>query len=235
MSEINNSCFEGFSAKTFEFLMGLEINNSKIWFEENKSIYREYVVKPFQELVKALASHMLAIDPEFDIRADIGKTISRIYRDVRFSKDKSPYRSSVWITFKKMNRDWKLDPCFFFEITPSIYRYGMGFYTASKESIKRLRELIDEESNDFNELNSLYKSQNIFTLEGEKYKKVLDKSKSPEILEWYQRKNIYFMCTKKINEKLFDSELLDEIIRGFDIMKPFYEFLWKLKIEGEKI
>jgi uncharacterized protein (TIGR02453 family) len=233
--EIKNNNFNGFSPKTFEFLMGIELNNNKAWFEENKSAYREYVLKPFQELVNALGGHMTAIDPEFEIRADIGKTISRIYRDIRFSKDKSPYRSSVWITFKKMNRDWKLDPCFFFEITPSIYRYGMGFYLASKETLTRLRGLIDEGSDDFKEIKSLYDSQSIFTLEGEKYKKTLDKTKSPDILDWYQRKDIYFMCTKKINEKLFSSGLVDEITTCFDIMKPFYEFLWKLKIEGERI
>lgn len=221
--------FKGFSHKTFDFLMNLEFNNNKIWFEENKQSYKDYVVKPFQELINSLSSYMLSIDPLFDTRADIGKTISRIYRDVRFSKDKSPYRSSVWLTFKRASAEWKLEPCFFFEITPSIYRYGMGFFVIEKETILKLRELIDRNSDDFREILSKYSDQKIFTLSGEKYKKILDKSKAEEILNWYQRKEIYFMCEKKIAKNLFESRLVDDLKNDYDILRPFYEFLWKLK------
>lgn len=227
--------FTGFSTKTFDFLTNLEFNNNKAWFEENKQSYKDYVVKPFQQLISALADSMLSIDPAFDLRAEVGKTISRIYRDVRFSKDKSPYRSSVWLTFKRMTQDWKMDPCFFFEITPQIYRYGMGFYESPKGAILRLREMIDDASDDFNRMLSIYKSQDIFTLEGEKYKKMLDKTKTPEVADWYQRKSIYFMCTKKIDQKLFDQSLVETLKQDFETLKPFYEFLWKIKIEGQRL
>jgi len=229
MTKIISNEFNGFSPKTFDFLINLEFNNNKAWFEENKPIYLEYVVKPFKELIKALSEYMLSIDPEFDTRAEVSKTISRIYRDIRFSKDKSPYRSSVWLTFKRANRDWKLDPCFFFEITPSVCRYGMGFFVATKETIMRLREVIDEGSEDFKRIVDLYTGQKIYTLEGEKYKKILDKSKTAEELEWYQRKSIHFMCERKINEGIFTSKLAEDLKRDFEILRPFYEFLWKVK------
>lgn len=234
MDVIKRKAFDGFSPRTFEFLLELEFNNSKNWFEENKPRYKEFVLKPFQELVGELAGFMLKIDPSFETRSEVDKTISRIYRDVRFSKDKSPYRSSVWITFKRAYRDWKLDPCFFFEITPHLYRYGMGFYIASKETLQRLRELIDEDSDEFREIISLYKSQELFTLEGEVYKRPLDKTKIGDAFDWYQRKNIYFMCTKKIDSKLFEKGLADDIRICFELLKPFYAFLWKVKTEGEE-
>jgi uncharacterized protein (TIGR02453 family) len=221
--------FTGFSKMTFDFLMNIEFNNNKMWFEENKQNYKDYVVKPFQELIIALSSYMLSIDPAFDTRPEISKTISRIYRDVRFSKDKSPYRSSVWLTFKRLSSDWKLEPCFFFEITPSFYRYGMGFFVLEKETILKLRESIDKDREEFRKIFALYNSQNIFTLAGEKYKKILDKSKSEEILNWYQRKEIYFLCEKKLDKELFGSQLVETLKRDFDILKPFYEYLWKLK------
>jgi uncharacterized protein (TIGR02453 family) len=224
-----DNLFKGFSTKTFEFLMNLEFNNNKAWFEENKQTYKDEVVKPFQDLIKALLSYMLTIDPTFDTRADVGKTISRIYRDVRFSKDKKPYRSAVWLTFKRVSVDWKLEPCFFFEVTPSIYRYGMGFFIFSKEMILKLRELIDNDSEDFRNILALYLEQKIFTLQGEKYKKILDKGKSEEVLNWYQRKEIYFMCEKKIDKKLFETGLVEDLKKDFEVLRPFYEFLWKLK------
>lgn len=227
-SKVENK-FTGFSKETFNFLMELGFNNNKSWFEENKQTYKEHVVKPFQELIHSLSSYMLSVDPTFDTRADVGKTISRIYRDVRFSKDKSPYRNAVWLTFKRVSADWKLEPCFFFEITPSIYRYGMGFFILSKEVILKLRENIDRDSEEFREILDLYSKQNVFSLQGEKYKKILDKSKPEEILDWYQRKEIYFMCEKKIDKRLFESGLAEDLKQDFEVLRPFYEFLWKLK------
>lgn len=218
--------FTAFRPELIDFLIGIEFNNSKDWFEENRGNYMEYVKRPFLDLASGLSDFMLAIDQLFETRGE--KILSRIYRDVRFSKDKRPYRSSVWITFRRMDRDWKFDPCFFFEITPMVYRYGMGYYTASRETMANLRRLIENGDESFIKLKALYDSQKIFDLEGEKYKKILDKSKEPDILEWYQRKNIYFMCTKKIDRQLFSKELIEELKDGFTLLRPFYEFLWSI-------
>ena len=233
MDAKGNDIFKGFTPETFKFLLELEFNNSKPWFEENKPNYLNYVVEPFKQLVKELSNFMLEIDPGFETRAEVGKTISRIYRDVRFSKNKTPYKSSVWITFRRVGRDWVLDPCFFFEITPHLYRYGMGFYTTSKETLQRLRELIDDEDPAFLKANKLYRSQDVFAMEGERYKKLYAGLKPEELLEWYQKKNIYFMCTRKPEEKLFTSALADEIKQNFELLVPLYRFLWKIKSEGE--
>lgn len=146
---MNSNDFNGFSPRTPQFLMELQFNNNKPWFEENKQRYLSDVVEPFKAFVKDLTPFMLSVDPEFETRPDIGKTISRIYRDIRFSKEKTPYKTSVWITFRRVGRDWLYDPCFFFEITPDVYRYGMGFYTASKPTLERLRELVDCEDPEF--------------------------------------------------------------------------------------
>jgi uncharacterized protein (TIGR02453 family) len=228
-----DSVFSGFTPETFKFLLGLEFNNSKPWFEENKPDYLKYVVEPFKQLVKDLSGYMLAIDPGFETRPEISKTISRIYRDVRFSKDKTPYKSSVWITFRRVGRDWTFDPCFFFEITPHLYRYGMGFYTASKPTMDRLRELIDDHDPQFIKADKVYRKQDVFIMEGDRYKKLYNAEKPEDILEWYQRKNIYFMCTRKPEDKLFTKQIADDLKRDFELVLPLYKFLWKIKMEGE--
>lgn len=225
--------FNGFSHETFKFLMELEFNNCRQWFEENRQRYLQYVAEPFKLLVKELSSFMLSIDPGFETRAEIGKTISRIYRDVRFSKDKTPYRSSVWLTFRRVGRDWVEDPCFFFEITPQWYRFGMGFYTTSKKTLDRLRELIDDNDPGFANVKELYEQQNLFKLEGERYKRMYAGQKPEDILEWYQKKNIFFMRTNKIDEQVFDAGLVRFLKEGFESLVPFYRFLWRIKSEGE--
>lgn len=128
--------FEGFLPETLEFLGNLEANNNKVWFEMHKQEYQEHLLQPLQDLVVDLSGFILTIDPYFETTPAINKTISRIHRDTRFSRDKSPYRSTMWITFKRSRKDWKDAPAYFFEISPDSYRYGMGFYSASKGTVE---------------------------------------------------------------------------------------------------
>ncbi len=57
------------------------------------------------------------------VSPQINRTISRIYRDTRFSKDKSPYKTTMWVTFKRPVKEWQNAPAYFFEITLESYRY----------------------------------------------------------------------------------------------------------------
>lgn len=228
-----NETFMGFTPRTLQFLMELQFNNNKPWFEENRQRYQNDVVEPFKSLVRALTPFMLGIDQGFETRPDIGKTISRIYRDIRFSKEKTPYKTSVWITFRRAGRDWLYDPCFFFEITSELYRYGMGFYTATKPTLDRLRELIDDEDQEFMKLKELYEKQKLFVMEGDRYKKLYAGTLSEDLLNWYQRKNIYFMCTKSPDALLFSDGLEASVRDCFQMLIPFYSFLWRIKSEGE--
>ena len=106
--------FNGFPKRAVDFLRELRENNNKAWFEDHRGEYQEYLLKTLQNLCADLSEFMLTIDLHFEIRPAVGKTISRIYRDIRFSKDKSPFRSTMWITFKRQNNDWKDAPSYFF-------------------------------------------------------------------------------------------------------------------------
>jgi len=221
--------FNGFSQRTLNFLKNLRVNNNKAWFETRRGEYQEYLLNPLQDLVVDLTEFMLTIDPHFEIRPMVGKTISRIYRDTRFSKDKSPFKNTMWITFKKPNNDWKDAPAYFFEISPDSYRYGMGFYSASKETMDRLREMIVRKSKEFFKVFSLYSKQNAFVVEGEKYKRILNDNIPEEFQDWYQRKNLYLVCNRGIDNTLFSRKLLKDLESGFGLIATFYNFLWGLR------
>ncbi|MBI5748337.1 MAG: DUF2461 domain-containing protein, partial [Nitrospinae bacterium] len=216
--------FNGFSQKTLDFLRNLKANNNKTWFEANKKNYQKYLLEPLQNLVVYLGEFMLTIDPHFEIRPAVNKTISRIYRDTRFSKDKSPFRDTMWITFKRPNNDWKDAPAYFFEISPDSYRYGMGFYSASKETMDRLREMIVRKSKEFFKVVSLYSKQKVFVVEGEKYKRILNNNIPEEFQDWYQKKNLYLVCNRVIDDTLFSRKLLDDLESGFGLIAPFYHY-----------
>ncbi|MPM88088.1 hypothetical protein SDC9_135189 [bioreactor metagenome] len=219
--------FKGFSEDTIKYLKELNENNNKQWFEANRDRYKKVLYEPFEELVLNLGPFMLSIDPLLDVNPK--KTISRINRDVRFSKDKSPYRTNMWIAFKRTYQDWKAEPTYFFEICPDNYRYGMGFYNLPKEFMSKLRSMIDEGEKKFTKIHSLYMKQNIFKLEGEKYKRIINPDLPEELNEWYQRKELYFACSRKIDERLFTPLLVDDLIEGFEKIAPIYNFLLGLR------
>lgn len=220
--------FSGFTKETIQFLNDLGMNNRKEWFEANRTVYMEHVIRPMQQLVMDLSDTMVGIDPLIVTTPGVGKTISRINRDIRFSKDKSPYRNNVWITFKRPSSEWQDCPCFYFEIFPEAYRYGMGYYSASKETMDKLRAVIDNRPALFYEATSFYEEGQPFVVAGDKYKRILKPQYDEELLEWYQRKELYLVCNRGPDDRLFSEALTDDIAGGFKLIGEFYKFLVNL-------
>ena len=225
--------FNGFSPDTLKFLRRLKKNNNHEWFEAHRQNYQDYLLNPMRNLVAELCPFMLTIDQDFEITPAVNKTISRIFRDIRFTKDKSPFRANMWITFKRQIKDWKDAPAYYFEISPEFYRYGMGFFQASKDTMDRFRENIDNHPKEFRKAISFLSKQEIYALEGETYKRIRDKSKPEEIQTWYQKKNFYLAANQKISDRLFNRNLIDDLIRDFGLLAKFYAYLWKIKSGGE--
>ena len=218
--------FNGFSAETLKFLNNLKANNNKEWFETHKGEYQKYLLEPLQNLATDLSEGMLVIDPLLVVGS---KAVSRIYKDTRFSGNKNPYKTTMWLTFKRPRKNWMDAPAYFFEIAPSSYRYGMGFYSASPDTMCKFREVIDEKPEEFQKAISFYPKQKTFVIEGERYKKIFDKTKPIEIQDWYQRKNFYLVCNRKTDRELFSVRLVDDLLSGFRMIAPFYHYLLKLK------
>ncbi len=220
--------FTGFTQAGLNFLQDAWINNSKPWFEEHRAIYDNDLIKPFRLLVEQLTPEMLSIDEWFETRPAIGKTISRIHRDTRFSNDKSLYRSRLWLTFKRPNRDWKEAPAYFFEITPSSYQYGLGYYCFSKQTMDIFRQEILNDTNNFLDMTRCVKKP--FELVGESYKRPLIKEQDEKIATWYNRKNLAVMVTNNHVEDVLNEELPKKLAKGFKQLVPLYDYLMRVEM-----
>ncbi len=234
MTTKKQEIFTGFSPETLGFMRTLKANNHKTWFEAHKQDYQDYLLQPLRALVTDMGEFMLSIDPYFEVAPAINKTISRIHRDTRFSKDKSPYKSTMWVTFKRSRKTWQDAPAYFFELSVDSYRYGMGFYSASKDVMDKLRARIDEKPAEFLQAISFYPKQQVFTVAGEQYKRVLDPGRLSETQTWYQRKNLYLVCHRKTDDRLFSRELMEDLMGGFALIAPFYRYLWDIKSDQKK-
>ena len=168
------NAFSGFCPESIQFLVENRQRNSKPWFESHRNRYETLLLNPFRNLIRELTPVMLAIDPDFDLKPAINRTISRIYRDTRFSRDKSLFRDTMWLVIRRLGEDWKTTaPAFYSEISPSGYRYGMGFYEASRTVMDYIREAIDEKPQVFKKATAFLFQSDLYELNGESYKRRL--------------------------------------------------------------
>ncbi|MEK6698805.1 MAG: DUF2461 domain-containing protein [Nitrospirota bacterium] len=225
MKSLAHKCFQGFSHRSIAFLRALKAHNDKLWFDAHWHEYNAQLLAPMQNLVSDLGEIMLGIDPLFEVRPAVNKTISRIYRDTRFSRDKSPFRTAMWFTFKRPGEGWQDAPAYFFELTPNAYRYGMGFYHASRDTMDKLREIIDANPKVFLKAISFYSKQKDFVVEGEMYKRILKPGLPADLHAWYQRKSFYLVCNRKNDQTLFSGTLIRDIKSGYKRLAPLYYFM----------
>jgi uncharacterized protein (TIGR02453 family) len=88
-----------FTLYTFKFFRDLARNNRKVWMDANRERYQLTVVQPFRRLLEELSPMMLKLDARFDTTGRSGANFSRINRDIRFAKDKTPYRPQMYLKF----------------------------------------------------------------------------------------------------------------------------------------
>lgn len=135
-----------FSRRLFAFLRDLAENNDRDWFQANKEIYEDVVVEPSMAFIAAFGPKLKKISPHFDaIPKRVGGSLFRIYRDTRFSKDKTPYKTHVGIHFRhKQARDVHA-PGFYLHLEPFNSFAGAGIWHPAREALAEIRAAIDRD------------------------------------------------------------------------------------------
>lgn len=223
--------FNGFKPETLLFLDQLGINNSRGWFEAHKNDYIDHLKRPFIELVEALTPAIQEIDPQLD--TDPKRCVARINRDIRFTTDKSPYRTNLWLAFKRNVPDWKEEPAFFFEIFPDHFRYGMGFFITPRPVVELIRAAVVGREKTFMDLHARYLDQEMYVLAGEKYKKIITPDLTPDLMEWNQRKEFFFMADQPADDRIMGPELVTKLAEDFKRLAPWYEYFKTLTEIGQ--
>lgn len=135
--------FDGFRAEALRFFTDLAANQDKAWFEANRAVYEHEVLAPLRSLVAALASELSR--RKIPLTADPLKAVFRIHRDVRFSKDKSPYKTHAGAI---LSRDGSKDRfgLLYVHIDPKGSFAATGFYQPEPRLLEALRTSMFEET-----------------------------------------------------------------------------------------
>jgi uncharacterized protein (TIGR02453 family) len=134
-----------FPKETFDFLRDLEKNNKREWFEKNRDRYEQYWLAPAQAFVVDAGKALKKLDKQIKVEPKPGKSIMRIFRDIRFSKDKSPYKTHLDMWFSAAEHgDWGC-PGYYVRLTAKEVWVGAGMHHFEKEALAKYRKAVDDD------------------------------------------------------------------------------------------
>jgi len=213
--------FQGYNQETFEFFMAIRFNNNRAFFQENRDWYLRAVREPSLALTDALAGIIEDIDPEMDRRGH--KVVSRINRDIRFSKDKSPYRDHVWLSFRRPDEERGKSPSIYFEVNDEYAAYGMGFYQDNRQLMDGLRRQMAADPDQMMALLAPLQDFDLFTVPNSRIKPPEDLPAG--LRSWYCARSFYFSRDILDFDLIRSPELATELEQGFLRMKPLYRHI----------
>ena len=161
-----------FTADLFRFLEDLRKHNDRAWFAKNKERFRDTVQEPALEFVRGFAPYLAKISPHFvaDDRPS-GGSLFRIYRDVRFSKDKSPYKIHVGLDFRHRSGKDVHTPSFYLHLQPGETFAAVGVWHPHTATLQKIRTTIAEKPDRWKRAAYDARFRSRFHLSGDKLKR----------------------------------------------------------------
>ena len=224
-----NKVLNEFPKNTAAFLYKLSKNNNRKWFEANRDHYNSDFLEPCIQFVIEMGDKLLDLDPDIVAIPKVDKSIFRLHRDVRFSNDKTPYKTNAGLYFwngklKKMDASG-----FYFHLEPKLFGVGLGVYMFPPHLLKKYRDVVSNPSS-AKELHQIVRSleRKGYSIGGKKYKKT-PKSYDPNTLypgyllydgnyAWYESSNL---------KEISNGKAVNAIFKIFKDMLPLHKWLVK--------
>ena len=207
-----------------QFLRSLARNNRREWFQPRKHIYEEQVKGPMADLVAALTAEMMRFAPEYVTEPE--KAIYRIYRDTRFSKDKTPYKTHIAAIFPRRGQAKHEGAGLYFSVSPKEIEVAAGVYMPEPDTLRAIRVHLSENHQDFRKILAARKLPLLAgELQGEQLSRVpkgFPAEHAAADLLRYRQWLLYIMLDPALATT---PRILSEIRKRFEVMTPFNEFL----------
>ena len=222
------AAFEGFKPSLVTFLRQLHKNNNRAWFADNKERYEALVREPVLDFISAMGQPLADITPYFvAIPKKTGGSMMRPYRDARFSKDKTPYKTNVGIQFRyEFGKDVHA-PGYYVHIDPQAVFVGAGIWHPDSKPLRAIRDAIVEEPKVWRAARDNRAFKKHFELGGSQLKTAprgFDKT-HPE-LEDLRRKD-FIAVTHLKHKDLYSPTLIRDVSKLFKSASPLMAFLCK--------
>lgn len=216
--------FPGFPKQGLTFLQELKENNDREWFTPRKAIFDESVKGPMVALVEALNSELASFAPEY--LTEPARAVYRIYRDTRFSNDKTPYKTHIAANLHKQGADKHAAGGYYFSVGADQVEIAAGVYMPGPEELLRLRQHI---SRNFEEFSKLAGDKTVIKLMGALQGDSLSRppkgfSAEDPALEWIKKKQWYYYKTDMDLEIALTPKFLPELVKRLKAVAPMVTF-----------
>ncbi|MCW8901762.1 MAG: DUF2461 domain-containing protein [Gammaproteobacteria bacterium] len=217
-----------FTSHGMAFLTLLKNNNNREWFHKNKTDYEDLIRTPALNFIAAIENDLTHLSPHFlAIAKKVGGSLMRVHRDVRFSKDKSPYKTNIGIQFRhEMGKDVHA-PGFYVHIAPDECFIGVGIWRPDSTALAKIRDAIVERDASWLAAVNNKKFKKNFDISGESLKNApRGYAKAHPLLDDLKRKD-FIAISYLHKEEVLAKNFKQQVIKRFTEAEPYMQFLCK--------
>lgn len=216
-----------FEPTFMKFFESLAKNNNREWFNEHKSEYQQSVVKPLTSFIEQMAPRLKKISPHFIADSKpVGGSMFRIYRDLRFSKDKTPYKLHAACHFRhELGKDAHTAG-FYVHLSPEEVVFGGGIWMPPNSELAKIRDTIADSPHAWQKIKTNPSLKKLFGgISGDGLIRP-PKGYDPEHpdIEDLKRKS-FFVMRHESPEFIYDKHFVDEVEATFKAAKPLMKFI----------
>ncbi len=220
--------FKGFPRESVAFYADLRENNSKNWFDAHKDSFEKFVMAPARDFVFHMGIRLQDISPQITADPRVNKSIFRPYRDTRFSKDKTPYKTHLGIFFWEGHLPKMESAGYYFHLEPPHLMLAAGIHCFSKRLLEPYRNAVvdPEHGAALSEAIRKVERNKGYAVGGQHYKKTprgYDPQHNNAELLLYN--GLYAATTVPIPDEFFKPDVLDFCFSRFKKMTPLHQWL----------
>ena len=218
-----------FTKDTIKYFSRLKRNNNRKWYDAHREELEQNVMEPARIFIMHMGDCLRQIAPDIQAIPQIDKSIFRLHRDVRFSKNKAPYKTNLGIFLwegpaKKMECSG-----FYLGIEPKLFFVGLGMYMFTPDQIKKFRETVYDTAN-AEELNKIIKNlkKKGYKINNTHFKKVpRGFEKEYKYVDLLKYNGLYAFYESDTLEELFETDQIKFLYKKFKDMLPLHKWLLK--------
>jgi uncharacterized protein (TIGR02453 family) len=218
--------FAGFPRDAIKFFKQLAKNNNRDWFAENKPRYEESVLGPALALVEDMEGPLKKISRHFlAVPKRSGGSLMRIYRDTRFSKNKTPYKTNLGVHFRHEAGKDVHAPGFYFHIDPKEIFVGVGIWRPDTPTLNQIRTLIDDNPKRWKRVTNAKSFKSVYEVRGESLKRPPRGYEADHRLIVDLKRKDHFGLARLTEKDLLDRDLIEKLIKHFKTGLPYVRLL----------
>jgi len=229
--------FNGFKKEGIKFLKELENNNSKVWFENNRHIWEEQILSPNKAFIEDMGETLQILVPTIKALPKVSGSLFKIYRDTRFSNNKTPMKDKIGLLFWQGLGHRMQSSSFYMHYTKESYFVAAGIRSFKAPLLKTYRNYIKNEKNR-ESLDSILEElkQKGYNSTQPKYKRIpKDFTGKENYLYLTQFDSLFSYIEYKIDDTFFSVELLDKLFKIYDDMKDLQNWVYEMTLTHKEL